>query len=88
MIDSLLAKGYGKVFCRGILPPHDSNANAIAQAANVTLKSLVDARANPNVIWIDTSTWTGYTSTDGVHPDAAGYLTLATHAYAAYLPYI
>jgi lysophospholipase L1-like esterase len=88
MIDKLLTKGYGKVFCRGILPVANTDANNIVITANAVLKSLVDARANPNVIWIDPVTWTGVSSLDGVHPDAAGYLTLANYAYPAYLPHI
>ncbi|MNC27678.1 hypothetical protein D3C75_758590 [compost metagenome] len=88
LIDKLLTKGYGKVFCRGILPVVNSGANAIVVTANGVLKSLVDARANPNVIWIETVDWTGATSVDGVHPDASGYITLSTYAYNAYLPYI
>lgn len=83
-IDKLVAKGYGKVLCRGILPLADSNANVLAIAANATLKSIADGKANPKVIWVDTSTWTGYTTQDGVHPTAAGYVTLAGYAYTAY----
>jgi lysophospholipase L1-like esterase len=83
-IDKLLAKGYGKVLCRGIFPIADTNTNNIAIAANATLKSVMDAKANPKLIWIDTSTWTGYETIDGVHPTAAGYVTLAGYAYAKY----
>lgn len=83
-INSLLAAGYAKVLCRGILPLADGNANALAVAANATLKSVMDAKANPKLIWIDTSTWTGYETLDGVHPTAAGYATLDGYAYAAY----
>lgn len=85
-IDQLLAKGYGKVLCRGILPR--AGAEALINAANAILKGLVDARANPNVLWVETSTWTDYTTIDGTHPDALGYVYLsgkATPAYSALL---
>lgn len=82
LIDKLLAKGYLKVLCRGIIPPVDSNSNPAA--ANATLKSVMDGKSNPKLIWIDTSTWTGYETQDGVHPTAAGYVTLAGYAYTAY----
>lgn len=83
-IDQLLAKGYGKVLCRGILPLVDTNANILVAAANATLKSVMDAKANAKLVWIDTSTWTGYETQDGVHPTATGYLTLAGYAAPAY----
>lgn len=83
-IDKLLAKGYGKVLCRGILPLADSGATATIIAANVTLKSVMDAKANAKLIWVDTSTWIGYETQDGVHPTANGYLTLASYATPAY----
>lgn len=84
LIDKLLAKGYAKVLCRGILPLADSNSNNLAIAANATLKSVMDGKSNSKLIWIDTSTWTGYDTQDGVHPTAAGYVTLAGYAYTAY----
>lgn len=87
-IDKLVAKGYGKVLCRGILPLADSASNALVITANATLKSIVLAKSNPNVIWLDTATWTGYDTTDGAHPTAAGYVTLAAYAYPAYVPLV
>ena len=83
-IDKLLTKGYTKVFCRGILPLADSASNDLVIAANVTLKAVMDARADSRLVWVDTSTWTGYATQDGVHPTAAGYVTLAGYAYTAY----
>lgn len=83
-IDKLLAKGYGKVLCRGILPLADTNANNAIAAANVVLKSVVDAMNNPNVIWVETATWSIYETIDGVHPTSNGYVTIAGDAYTAY----
>lgn len=81
-IDKLLAKGYGKVLCRGILP--NAGAQAAVDAANVILKGVMDAKANPKLIWIDTSTWNTFTTIDGTHPDAAGYVSIAGYAIPAY----
>lgn len=81
-INKLLAKGYGKILCRGILPtPDGSDARAIY---NVELQSVVTTLANPSVIWIDTSTWVGYDTQDNTHPTSAGYVTIAGYAAPAY----
>lgn len=81
-INKLLAKGYGKVICRGILPM--PNGVTTFPSANASLQAVVAAQANPNVIWVPTDTWTGYGSQDGTHPTATGYLTLAGFAAPAY----
>lgn len=82
LIDKLLAKGYGKVLCRGILPKPDGTDPKTA--ANAELQSVVTAKANPNVIWVPTSTWIGYGTDDGLHPNASGYGILAGYAVPAY----
>ena len=82
LIDKLLAKGYGKILCRGILPNiGDQN---LVNSCNATLKSIMDAKANPKLVWIDPTTWTGFETLDNTHPTANGYLTLATYAIPAY----
>lgn len=83
-IDKLLAKGYGKVLCRGILPVPDPPTQALVPTANASLKAVMDAKADPRLIWIDTSTWTGWETIDGIHPTSNGYATLAGYAYTAY----
>jgi lysophospholipase L1-like esterase len=81
-INKLKAKGYGKILCRGILPtPDGSDTRAIY---NVELESVVTTLTDPNVIWIDTSTWIGYDTQDNTHPTIAGYRTLAGYAQPAY----
>jgi lysophospholipase L1-like esterase len=80
-IDKLLAKGYGKVLCRGILP--NVAAQPLVDAANVTLKSVMDGKADARLVWIDTTSW-AFSTIDGTHPDAAGYATLAGYAVPAY----
>jgi hypothetical protein len=81
-IDKLIAKGYGKILCRGVLPA--PNGSELWTAQNAALQSVVTVKANPNVIWIPTSTWLGYGSQDGTHPTTAGYVTLAGYAAPAY----
>lgn len=81
-IDKLLAKGYAKVLCRGILPtPDGSDTRAIY---NDVLESVVTGKADPKVVWIDTSAWTGYDTQDNTHPTVEGYATLAGYAQPAY----
>lgn len=79
IINKLLTKGYGKVLCRGVM-----NDTANFSAPNASIQAVVASLAKPNVIFIDTSTWTGYATSDGVHPNDAGYATLATLAEPAY----
>jgi lysophospholipase L1-like esterase len=81
-IDKLLAKGYGKILCRGILPI--ASAQTIIDAANAALKSVMDGKANAKLVWIDPKLWTGYETQDDTHPTAAGYRTLAGYAEPAY----
>lgn len=81
-IDKLLAKSYGKILCRGILPI--ASAQSIIDTANAALKSVMDAKANSRLVWIDPVTWTGYESQDNTHPTAAGYATIAGFAAPAY----
>lgn len=81
-VDKLLAKGYGKVLCRAIIP--SAEGASLWTAENATLQGLVTARANPNVIWVPTVTWWPYGSPDNTHPNAAGYVTLAGFAEPAY----
>ena len=81
-INKLLAKGYGKVLCRAILP--DPNGVELWTAQNAALQAVVTTLADPKVIWVPTSTWLGYGSSDGLHPTAAGYVTLRGYAIPAY----
>lgn len=84
-MDKLLAKGYSKVMCLGIL--NKSDAQPIVDAANAVLKAVMLAKNNPKLIWVDPITWT-FTTQDGTHPDEAGYTSLvgfATPTYRALL---
>lgn len=70
-IDQMLAKPYAKVLCRAILPKAD--AQVLIDAANITLKAVMDAKANPRLVWVDTSGWTTYRTQDTTHPTDLGY---------------
>ena len=81
-IDKLLAAGYGKVLCRGILPLVGSES--MINGLNDILHGVMDAKANPKLIFIDPRTWGTYDTQDGVHPTMAGYDTIASKAEPAY----
>jgi GDSL-like Lipase/Acylhydrolase family len=83
IIDSLLAKGYGRVLCRGVLP--DSQ---VWTAFNATMSSVVAAKADARAVYINTNSWTGIANGDGTHPTIAGYATIRVYAIAAYAPHM
>jgi lysophospholipase L1-like esterase len=80
---NMLIAVYGKVLCRGVLPEATT-----WPVGNGKIQALVAAMANPNVVFIDTSTWTGIDKSDGTHPSDAGYDTLETYCKTAYAPYL
>lgn len=84
IISKLLAAGYGTVLCRGILPAGDHGVTWPAE--NGSIQSIVAGLANPNVKFVDTSSYPTYTtaSNDNTHPDDAGYTTLAPYVEASY----
>lgn len=80
-INKLVAAGYGTILCRGILPEGAETwvtPNGVIQAA-------IAAVDNPNVLFIDTSSWAGIETADGVHPTPTGYVTIAGYAQPAYM---
>ena len=81
-IDKLLAKGYGKVICRGVLPLPNGTDGFLTE--NAALQAVMVAKANPKLVWVPTDTWIGWGSTDSVHPTAAGYVTIKNFAIPAY----
>jgi hypothetical protein len=80
---NMLIAVYGKVLCRGVLPDGPDYS-----VGNGKIAAVVAATANPNVVFIDTSTWTGIDRSDGTHPSDAGYDTLETYCKTAYAPYL
>lgn len=84
IINQLLTKGFGKVLCRGVLP-EGSNLFPVTNAA---IQARVTAASNPNVVFIDTSTWSGIETHDAVHPTQAGYHQITEYAKTAYAAYM
>lgn len=74
IINQLLAK-YLTVICRGVLP---EGAN-LWPVQNGGISALVTSLANARVKWLDTSTWTGIATADGVHPTDAGYVQIKNY---------
>lgn len=76
LVNKLIAKGYGKIICRGVLPSGNQGGNPVQ---NATIQSLVTAIGNANTVFMDTSACPAYStvSNDLTHPAAAGYTTLA-----------
>lgn len=84
IVDDLVAHGYGRVLCRGVLP----EGATVYTAFNSTIESLVTSRADPKVVYINTNTWAGIATGDGVHPTIAGYATIRAFAIPAYTPHM
>jgi hypothetical protein len=76
---------YGQVIVRGVLP----NSTEDRAGPNATLATIVSDLADPNVVFVNTSSWTGIIYSDEVHPTDAGYDVIEAYCktdYAAYLP--
>lgn len=84
IVNKLLAKGYGKVICRAVLPA--GNHPGTAQPDNSIIQSLVTAIGNANAVFMDTSGCPAYTtvSNDQTHPDATGYGVIAAYVEPLY----
>jgi len=74
IIDACETKGYGTILVLGGLIDAGYNPYTGGQAGSVS--SLVTAQANPNVVYVDRSAYTGISTADGVHPNDAGYVTI------------
>lgn len=77
----LLAKGYGKILVRGLLPAWPSNT---PNADNPNYAAMVASYANANVIYINVNSWINIDRVDGLHPSLTGYETMRTYATPAY----
>lgn len=96
IIGKLLAKGYRRVLCRGIIG--SAAPTTYFPLENASIQSVVTARADARVRFVDTSAWqvtsfgsnggVGIQLADNVHPTAAGYKTMVPLAVAAYSPLI
>jgi hypothetical protein len=70
----------GKVLCRGITPSGAS--------VSTWISDVVTTMADPDIVFIDTTTWTGIATFDGQHPTDAGFITMAGYEETAYAPYV
>lgn len=77
-IQALLTAGCTKILCRGLI----SNTNAFADE-NGFIQAAISSFSNPDIMYLDTTLWTGVDYQDGVHPSIAGYATLAAFETAA-----
>lgn len=98
IITALLAKGYGKVLCRGVLGSVVNGVSVYWPAENASIQAIVAAFNDPRVVFVDISSWqvtfsgnnggVGIPMLDGTHPPDAGYAVMAPLAVAAYAPLI
>lgn len=84
IINKLVTKGYGKIICRGILP--SGTHSTTWSAENGSIESIVSGLGNPDVVFLDVSGLGTYSTlaSDNIHPDAAGYTTIATYVEPLY----
>lgn len=82
IINKLLTKGYGKVICRGILP--DGNHASAYPTESGYIQARVTAAADARVVFCDVSSCPAFGSSDNVHPNAAGYATIAAYLEPLY----
>lgn len=79
LITAVLAAGWTKVICRGVVTVSSTTSK------NAKIAAAVASIGNPNVVYADVSTWTATTNgaggtiamPDGAHPNAAGFATMA-----------
>lgn len=79
ILNAILSNGTDKIACRGIELGNsrsEPNDGTISDAVSAIQASLTGAQ---EVVFIDTTGWTGITTYDGIHPTRAGYITLAGH---------
>lgn len=74
-VNQLIAKGYGKVIVRGVLPTITNSHTA----QNTIIKGAVDAIVDAKLVYIDPTTWTEFAVNtagfrdDGIHLSPTGY---------------
>jgi lysophospholipase L1-like esterase len=83
-ITGLLAAGYSRVLCRGIL----AESGDTFAAQNAAIEAVVTSYADARVEFIDVSSWIGIATQDGVHPSVAGYGQMVEYAKVTYEPFL
>lgn len=84
ILNKLIAKGYGKILVRGILPNGDLSTTWPLE--NASIQSCIATVGNPKLIFVDTSTCPAYSTEggDNTHPNTAGYVTIADYLLPKY----
>jgi hypothetical protein len=82
-ITALLAKGYGKVLCRGIIPEQSPNRWT---ANNASIAAIVSGLADSRVVYVPVTSWADQwvSCGDGTHPGDFGYTQWTALAIASY----
>lgn len=78
IVSALVAAGYGRVICRGLLP---EGAN-LWPAESGSIQSIVTGFADPKVVFMNASTFTGLSTHDGVHLTVTGFNQLRDYQLA------
>ena len=78
-VSALLAKGYGRIICRGLLP---EGAN-LWPGESGSISSIVTGYADPKIVFCDASTYTGLGTHDGTHLNLSGATALTAYQVAA-----
>lgn len=81
-ITKLINKGYGKIICRGVLPT--GTRSSLYPTESGKIQTAVTAAADAKVVFCDISGTPAHDTVDGVHPNAAGYATIAAHLEPLY----
>lgn len=84
ILNKLIAKGYGKILVRGILPAGDRSTTWTTE--NASIQSCIATVNDPKLIFVDTSACPVYSteSNDLTHPNTAGYVTIGAYLLPKY----
>lgn len=74
-IQAFLDEGCTNIICRGILP---EGANTWG-TENAAIQAAIASFSDPNIVFMDTVTWTGIETHDTVHPTPTGYEQIAAY---------
>lgn len=72
-IQAFINQGCTKIICRGLWP----EGSDTWPTENAAMAAAVASFANPDIVYLPTTTWTGIATADGLHPTDAGYVTIA-----------
>lgn len=85
-LDAFINEGVTNIICRGQLPGTLDTENIATM--HTSMQSVIASKANPNIVFMDTADWAVVSTTDTVHPDASGYIDIASDMAEALLTFI